>query len=64
MLSRGAGVQYYRLYFLNGLGHIDRAHEFEAADDAEAIRISEAWQEGRAMELWQRNRVVKRWPKK
>jgi len=54
-------MQFYRLFFFTGDMHIDRAHEFEATDDAAAIRISEAWREGRKMELWQRSRLVKRW---
>jgi hypothetical protein len=53
--------QQYRLYFLDGLGHITKSHEFLAADDAEAIKISEGWREGRRIELWQRGRIVKRW---
>jgi hypothetical protein len=51
----------YRLYFLDGVGHITRAHEFFAKDDATAIKISAAWREGRRMELWQRDRLVKLW---
>ena len=51
----------YRLYFLDGLGRIEKRHEFEAPDDEAAIRISEGWREGRRMELWQRDRRVKRW---
>ena len=51
----------YRVFFFDGAGHIERAHEFHADDDQAAIGIAEAWREGRAMELWQRNRRVKRW---
>ena len=54
-------MQFYGLFFFTGDMHIDRAHEFEAADDAAAIKISEAWREGRKMELWQRGRLVRRW---
>ena len=54
-------MAFYRLYFFNGAAHIDRVHEVEAEHDAEAIRLSELWREGRSMELWQRNRLVKRW---
>ena len=54
------GVQ-YRLYFFNGGDHIKKSHEFEAADDAEAIRVSEGWREGLRCELWQGSRRVKRW---
>jgi hypothetical protein len=54
-------VHHYRLFFFTGGKHIERAHEFEAEDDATAIRIAEGWREGRTMELWQRDRRVKRW---
>jgi hypothetical protein len=60
-LNSEGGIQ-YRLYFLDGLGHIEKAHEFEAQDDEAAVQISEAWREGRErMELWQGSRIVKRW---
>ena len=55
------GGQSYRLYFLDGAGHISKSHEFLAADDDAAIKVAEGWREGRAMELWQRTRVVRRW---
>ncbi len=51
----------YRLYFLDGLGHITQSHEFFAKDDAAAVNIAERWREGRWIELWQRARIVKRW---
>jgi len=52
----------YRLYFLEGIGSlISYSHEFEAEDDDRAIRISEAWREGRAAELWCGSRKVKSW---
>ena len=56
---------YYRLYFMDSsqsLGGISSVHEFHAADDAVAIRIAEAWREGRPTELWCRDRMVKAWP--
>ena len=54
-------MEQYRLYFLDGLGHILFSHEFEAADDPSAIQISESWREGRKMELWCRKRFVHGW---
>lgn len=51
----------YRLFFIDGAGHIEKAHEFEADDDPKAIQIAVGWREGRRMELWQRDRRVKRW---
>jgi hypothetical protein len=58
---RTKGGAQYRLYFFNGGNHIEKSHEFEAKDDAEAVRVSEGWREGRKMELWQGGRIVKRW---
>ena len=52
----------YRLYFLDGAGHISKSHEFLAPDDDAAVKVAEGWREGRPMELWQRTRVVRRWP--
>ena len=51
----------YRLFFLDGLGHIFKSHEFMAADDEAAIKIAEGWREGRKQELWHRDRMVRRW---
>lgn len=55
------GGEQYRLYFLDGLGHIATSHEYFADDDAAAMRIAEGWREGRGMELWCRARLVRRW---
>jgi len=57
----GFKVQSYRAYFFDRNGHIERGHEFMAEDDEAAIRVAEAWREGRTMELWQRDRLLKRW---
>ena len=51
----------YRLFFFNGEGRFLKVHEFAANGDEHAIRISEAWREGRGMELWHRDRRVQRW---
>lgn len=51
----------YRLYFIDGAGHITTSHEFFADNDQPAVKISEGWQEGRPMELWCRDRLVKGW---
>ena len=50
----------YRVYFFN-VAHITQSHEFFADSDEAAIRIAEAWREGREMELWCRDRKVKAW---
>jgi hypothetical protein len=54
-------VLFYRLFFFDGTGHIERAHEFEADSDERAIEIAERWQEGRVMELWRRDRKLREW---
>lgn len=60
--SSGKPLQQYRLYFLESAeSHISHSHEFEAEDDKGAIRISEAWREGRRAELWTGARKVKAW---
>ena len=60
--SGASSLRQYRLYFLEGIGSlISYSHEFEAEDDAAAIRISEAWREGRAAELWCGSRKLKSW---
>ncbi len=55
-------MRYYRLYFFDRFsGHIDQFREFEAEGDAAAIKVAEAWGDGRAMELWNRERRLKHW---
>jgi hypothetical protein len=51
----------YRLYFFDGASRLVRAHEFQAPNDERAVRIAEAWREGRQMELWQRGRKLRCW---
>lgn len=53
--------QQYRLYFLDALGHISKAHEFFAENDISATKIAEGWREGRRTELWCRARMVRSW---
>ena len=55
-------VRQYRLYFLESVDRlISYSHEFEAEDDDHAVRISEAWREGRGAELWCGPRKVRQW---
>lgn len=51
----------YRLYFLDDQGRVEKAHEFFAESDDEAIKTAEAWREGRTMELWNHARKVRVW---
>ena len=55
------GMNEYRLFFFDNSHRLTMAHQFEAGDDARAIRIAEGWREGRKMELWQRDRKVHCW---
>ena len=60
--SAGSPQVQYRLYFLQGAERrISYSHEFEATHDDRAVRIAEAWREGRAAELWSGSRKVKSW---
>ena len=60
--SGASNLRQYRLYFLEGHDAlISYSHEFEAEDDERAIRISEAWREGRRAELWTGSNKVKSW---
>lgn len=52
---------HYRLFFYDGSNRITKAHEFEAQGDDEAVRIAEAWREGRKMDLWNGERRVHCW---
>lgn len=60
--SGTGSLRQYRLYFLESVDSIiSYSHEFEAEDDDRAIKISEAWREGRAAELWCGALKIKRW---
>lgn len=54
-------MAYYRLYFLDGFGHIEQFREFEAMTDAIAIAQSEEWRTPAGMELWSERRKVRSW---
>jgi hypothetical protein len=54
-------MAYYRLYFLNGFGHIEQFREFEASTDAIAVAQAEDWSTAGAMELWSERRKVRSW---
>lgn len=48
----------YRYYCLDGLGHLQNADWFEAADDADAVAQIGAQHAGRICEIWQGSRLV------
>lgn len=54
-------MAYYRLYFLNRDGHIQRVEDFEAPDDRAAIATA-AREPVRPIELWCAGRRVEQWP--
>lgn len=48
----------YRLYCLDDAGRIARRHEFEAADDAAAIKAAREIESRDSCELWSGKRKV------
>jgi hypothetical protein len=55
-------MRYYRLYFMDPVsGHIDHFREFEAVDDAAALKVAERARDGVPMELWNRERKLQHW---
>jgi hypothetical protein len=55
-------MQGYRLYFLDGAGHITAAIVIECDDDETAISRCSDHSDGRAMELWLQDRRVRSFP--
>jgi hypothetical protein len=59
-----AAVAHYRMFLLDGRGHILAREEFEASDDGDAIAKARAMFGERAhysgFEVWQLSRVVHR----
>jgi hypothetical protein len=58
---RSTGGLEYRMYFLDGAGHIEKVHEFEARDDDHAIKLANGLRENRRIELWQGSRLLLHW---
>jgi hypothetical protein len=50
----------YRLYFLDGAGHIQTARELEAPSDEAALEQCETLTHGEIVELWNLGRLVRR----
>ncbi|MFN3515402.1 MAG: hypothetical protein ACK41C_20330 [Phenylobacterium sp.] len=48
----------YRLYFLNGAGHITSSDEFMASTDHAAIELAEERRANQSAELWQGKRRI------
>ena len=49
---------YYRLYLLDGAGHILWCRDFDANTDTLAVETAEGLSEGGPAELWQEGRMV------
>jgi hypothetical protein len=58
-----SGGEQYRIFCVDGAGHIHRSFEFHAKDDEEAIRIANDWRDHGKAELWCRKRKVASWEK-
>lgn len=52
---------HYRLYWMNELGHIEQAGEFDAENDATAIAAVERVRGRASLELWCGSQKVKHW---
>jgi hypothetical protein len=50
----------YRLYALDGEGHVVYARLLSCATDAEAIALMRTYKDGLAMELWKGDELVRR----
>jgi hypothetical protein len=48
----------YRAYLVGRDGHFQKAFDFDAADDAEAINQAKQYVDGHDVELWQFGRRV------
>jgi hypothetical protein len=58
----GAHMPGFRIFYVDGsAGHITGSHDFNAADDLDAIRLVEKYRTGSAMELWSGARKIKSW---
>jgi hypothetical protein len=53
-------LPHYRLYFLDGAGHIRHAVDLECEGDEQAIAEVERHRDGRTMELWRRAELIRR----
>lgn len=58
MTGVSGAMPYYRLYFIDGSGHIRHAVELECADDDAARAQAMKHADGRVLELWNRDRLV------
>ena len=48
----------YYAYILDKADHIRKRHDFEAADDAAALKHARQWVDGCDVEVWQVARIV------
>jgi hypothetical protein len=52
-------MAYYRLYFFDGDGHIQRFQELQAERDADAIGAARQYRGRHSLELWSGSRLVR-----
>lgn len=58
----GGSLHQYRLFFLDGAGHVAAPpYPFEADTDETAIKLAKGMREGRRVELWCGTRLIRRW---
>jgi hypothetical protein len=50
----------YRAYVVGEDGHFKSAHEFECANDAEALKTAHQLVDGRDLELWCLDRFIEK----
>jgi hypothetical protein len=48
----------YRAYFVDGEKHIQKARDFDANTDDEALQHAKQWQDGFLIEVWQQGTFV------
>lgn len=53
-------MAYYRIYFMDGGGHIRRFKELEAGSDSDAVAFAETLAAGQKLEIWNGSRLVRR----
>jgi hypothetical protein len=54
----GTGMQDYRAFIMDAAGHVSGRQEFDAADDASALRHAQQYAQRDDVEVWQHQRMV------
>lgn len=53
----------YRAFLIDANGHVVKRHDFEAADDTQAMTAAELYIDGHDIEIWQLDRIVGKLPR-